>query len=119
MNETQHNNGKPGAISKPLLDQVVTDLSEVQQLADFSLLVATVVLGPQTTENTLACSDCGRIYDNAVVCQSDDCPSNLGDTLWTVYSENGNPSFEVNALSSQEAMREALNSLGWSVMKKR
>lgn len=109
MKDNQQNTcptGVTGFSDRALLSQVATDLDELGKLANFSLLVAFVLLEPQS------------IDQSAFVCQSDDWPSNQDDTLWTVYSENGNPSFEVNALSSQDAMREALYTLGWSVMKK-
>lgn len=119
MKHNQLNTCDTGVSSNIGLRQVATDLDELGKLAEFSLLVAFVLLGPQSTdENTLECSDCGRVYDDAVVCQSDDCPSNQEDETWIVYSLKGDPSFEVNALSAQDAIREALSQLGWSVMRK-
>jgi hypothetical protein len=72
------------------------------------------------------CGQCGRIYDDADRCLSDDCPSLAGskpfiaatpklETVWEVQSDNGCDPFEIIATSSEDAKRDALYALGWTV----
>ncbi len=72
------------------------------------------------------CGQCGRIFDDADQCLSDDCPSLAGskpfiaatpnaETVWEVQSDNGCDPFEIIATNSEDAKRDALFALGWTV----
>lgn len=72
------------------------------------------------------CKLCGRILDDADRCLSDDCPSLAEskpfvavtpkpETVWDVQSDNGCDPFEIIATNSEDAKRDALFALGWTV----